>query len=71
MIEYNLMPDFIYEIPAIVPLKNIPHSQWGFAVDLDPYFAIKLRGMKISSDISNRLQDMGREIIKNYMGLGE
>ena len=36
--------NFIYEVPAIVPIKNLPHSQWGFAVDLDPYFAIKLRG---------------------------
>ena len=56
--------NFIYEVPAIVPIKNLPHSQWGFAVDLDPYFAIKLRGMNISPERTNRFQSEGREIIK-------
>ena len=57
---------FIYEIPVIVPIRSIPHSQWGFGVQIDPYVAFSAREKIVQPDFVERFQKEGREIVKAY-----
>lgn len=57
---------FIYKVPAIVPLRDVPHSQWGFVTQLDASFAIRARENERAERTEKRLQSQGRELIKLY-----
>jgi hypothetical protein len=58
--------NFIYEIPVILPARDMPHSQWGFNVQIDPYIAFSAREKIVPPDFVERFQKYGREIVKLY-----
>lgn len=56
---------FIYEVEGLVPPRNSDFGRWGFAINFDRVFALRLRNKKLNG-LAEILRVGGIEIIKGF-----